>query len=134
MTARHVTHTTQTPLPARSAMRHHRTSRTVLALVAVVALGAGASACGRSGKSSSGSGGSSGKIGLDFPRSDTDFWNSYAKYVNQDISKDKINVLTPTNSNNKIDVLVSNVGTLVGQGAKAIVMAPPDTGAIASTQ
>jgi ABC-type sugar transport system substrate-binding protein len=115
-------------------MRHHRTSRTVLALAAVVALGAGASACGRSSKSSSGSGsGSAGKIGIDFPRSDTDFWNSYSKYVNQDISKDKISTLTPTNSNNKIDVLVSNVGTLVGQGAKAIVMAPQDTGAIAST-
>jgi len=111
-------------------MRLHRTSRTVLALVAVAALSAGASGCGRSG-SKSGSG--SGKIGIDFPRSDSDFWNSYAKYVNQDVSTDKISALTPTNSNNKTDVLVSNVTTLAGQGAKAIVMAPQDTGAIAST-
>jgi len=111
-------------------MRLHRTSRTVLALVAVAALSAGASGCGRSG-SKSGSG--SGKIGIDFPRSDSDFWNSYAKYVNQDVSTDKISALTPTNSNNKTDVLVSNVTTLTGQGAKAIVMAPQDTGAIAST-
>jgi simple sugar transport system substrate-binding protein/ribose transport system substrate-binding protein len=110
-------------------MRLHRTSRTVLALTAVVALSASAAACGRSGSKS----GSSGKIGIDFPRSDSDFWNSYAKYVNGDVSSGKINALPPTNSNNHTDVLVSNVSTLTGQGAKVILMAPQDTGAIAST-
>ena len=111
-------------------MRPHRTSRTVLALTAVVALGLSAAACGR-GSSKSGSGGK--KIGIDFPRSDSDFWNSYAKYVNADVSSGKMNALPPTNSNNKTDVLVSNVTTLEGQGAKVILMAPQDTGAIAST-
>jgi simple sugar transport system substrate-binding protein/ribose transport system substrate-binding protein len=111
-------------------MRLHRTSRTVLALTAVAALGLSAAACGRGG-SESGSGGK--KIGIDFPRSDSDFWNSYAKYVNADVSSGKINALPPTNSNNKTDVLVSNVTTLEGQGAKVVLMAPQDTGAIAST-
>ena len=111
-------------------MRLHRTSRTVLALTAVVALGLSAAACGR-GSSKSGSGGK--KIGIDFPRSDSDFWNSYAKYVNADVSSGKMNALPATNSNNKTDVLVSNVTTLEGQGAKVILMAPQDTGAIAST-
>jgi simple sugar transport system substrate-binding protein/ribose transport system substrate-binding protein len=100
-----------------------------LALVAVVALSATAAACGRSGSKS----GSGGKIGIDFPRSDSDFWNSYAKYVNTDVSSGKMNALTPTNSNNKTDQLVSNVTTLTGQGAKVILMAPQDTGAIANT-
>jgi simple sugar transport system substrate-binding protein/ribose transport system substrate-binding protein len=94
-----------------------------------VALSASATACGRSGSKS----GSGGKIGIDFPRSDSDFWNSYAKYVNSDVSSGKMNALPPTNSNNKTDVLVSNVSTLTGQGAKVILMAPQDTGAIAST-
>ena len=110
-------------------MRLHRTSRTVLALTAVVALSASAAACGRSGSKS----GSGGKIGIDFPRSDSDFWNSYAKYVNADVKSGGINALPATNSNNKTDVLVSNVTTLTGQGAKVVLMAPQDTGAIAST-
>jgi ABC-type sugar transport system substrate-binding protein len=111
-------------------MRLHRTSRTVLALTAVVALGLSAAACGRGG-SKSASGGK--KIGIDFPRSDSDFWNSYAKYVNSDIKSGSINALPPTNSNNKIDALIANVTALEGQGAKVILMAPQDTGAIAST-
>ncbi|NUR57751.1 MAG: sugar ABC transporter substrate-binding protein [Catenulispora sp.] len=118
-------------------MRLHRTTTAVLALATVVALSA--SACGRSGKSGSsssgsgGSGGSTGKIGIDFPRSDSDFWNSYAKYVNDDVKSGNINALTPTNSSNKIDNLVANVQSLQGQGAKAVIMAPQDTGAIANT-
>ncbi|MEZ0108458.1 ABC-type sugar transport system substrate-binding protein [Catenulispora sp. EB89] len=112
-------------------MRLHRTSRTVLALTAVAALGLSAAACGRGGSKSASGGGK--KIGIDFPRSDSDFWNSYAKYVNSDVSSGKINALPPTNSNNQTDVLVSNVTTLTGQGAKVILMAPQDTGAIAST-
>ena len=111
-------------------MRLHRTSRTVLALTAVAALGLSAAACGRGGSKSASGGG---KIGIDFPRSDSDFWNSYAKYVNSDVSSGKINALPATNSNNQTDVLVSNVTTLTGQGAKVILMAPQDTGAIAST-
>lgn len=111
-------------------MRLHRTSRTVLALTAVVALGLSAAACGRGG-SKSASGGK--KIGIDFPRSDSDFWNSYAKYVNSDVKSGSLNALPPTNSNNKIDALIANVTALEGQGAKVILMAPQDTGAIAST-
>ena len=41
--------------------------------------------------------------------------------------------MTPTNSQNDMSKLVANAQALVSQGAKAIVMAPQDTGAIAST-
>lgn len=113
-------------------MKLHRTTTAVLALATVVALSA--SACGRSGKSGGSAGGSAGgQIGIDFPRSDSDFWNSYQKYVTNDITTGKMNALTPTNSDNKIENLVANVQTLVGQGAKVVVMAPQDTGAIANT-
>jgi len=44
-----------------------------------------------------------------------------------------MNALPATNSNNKIDALIANVTALEGQGAKVILMAPQDTGAIAST-
>jgi len=116
-------------------MRLHRTTTAVLALATVVALSA--SACGRSSKSggsaASGSAGSGGKIGIDFPQSDSDFWNSYAKYINDDVKSGNVDALSPTNSVNDVTKLVANVQTLTGQGAKAIIMTPQDTGAVAST-
>ena len=41
--------------------------------------------------------------------------------------------MPPTNSQNDVAKLVANTQALTSQGAKAIVMAPQDTGAIAST-
>jgi ribose transport system substrate-binding protein len=72
-------------------------------------------------------------IAVDLPRTDSDFWNSYAKYVPQYAKESGINLMTPTNSQNDIAKLVANAQALASQGAKAIVMAPQDTGAIAST-
>jgi ribose transport system substrate-binding protein len=72
-------------------------------------------------------------IAVDLPRADSDFWNSYAKYIPQFAQESGINLMTPTNSQNDIAKLVANAQALTSQGAKAIVMAPQDTGAIAST-
>jgi simple sugar transport system substrate-binding protein/ribose transport system substrate-binding protein len=72
-------------------------------------------------------------IAVDLPRADSDFWNSYAKYVPKDAKDLGINLMTPTNSQNDVAKLVSNTQALISQGAKAIVMAPQDTGAIATT-
>jgi ABC-type sugar transport system substrate-binding protein len=99
-----------------------------IALVALVTTG-----CNRGKSSTSDGASSSGKVGIDLPRSDSDFWNSYAKYVNADVTSMKLDALAPTNSQNDITKLASNVQTLQAQGAKAIVMAPQDTGAVAST-
>jgi len=74
-----------------------------------------------------------GKVAVDFPRADSDFWNSYIKYVPQFASELGVDMMTPTNSQNDVAKLVANTQALVSQGAKAIVMAPQDTGAIAST-
>lgn len=82
-------------------------------------------------KDSTGSG-TTGKplIGVDFPRSDTDFWNSYIRYV--PISANDLGVdLKTTNSQNDVSTLISNTQTLISQGVKGIVMAPQDTAAIA---
>ncbi|MCL2553255.1 MAG: sugar ABC transporter substrate-binding protein [Actinomycetia bacterium] len=77
--------------------------------------------------------GSSGKVGIDLPRSDSDFWNSYQSYIEKGVKAGVVSALPRSNSQNDIGKLVANVQTFVDQGAKAIVMAPQDTGAIAST-
>ncbi|MER6946953.1 sugar ABC transporter substrate-binding protein [Nonomuraea sp. NPDC000554] len=99
-------------------------------VVAGAALLAVITACGSSTPTTGGVGG---KVGIDHPRNDSDFWNSYIKYVPQMASELKVDLMPATNSQNDVTKLVNNVQALVGQGAKAIVMAPQDTGAIAST-
>jgi simple sugar transport system substrate-binding protein/ribose transport system substrate-binding protein len=91
-----------------------------------------AAACGSSSKSGSG-GNDKPKVGVDFPRADSDFWNAYNKYVPDKAKSVGVDLLPPTNSQNNIQTLVSNTQTLVSRGAKSIVMAPQDTAAIAPT-
>jgi len=73
-----------------------------------------------------------GQIAVDIPRNDSDFWTTYAEYVPKFATELGID-LTTTNSQNDVQKLVANAQAVVSQGAKAIVMAPQDTGAIAST-
>jgi ABC-type sugar transport system substrate-binding protein len=114
----------------------------VLGTTCALVFAAGVAACGSDSSStssasksgSSGSAGSGGKvtIGVDYPRSDTDFWNSYISYVPQFGSKDGV-ALKTTNSDNDVSKLISNTQTLISQGVKGIVMAPQDTAAIGPT-
>ena len=101
-----------------------------IALVALTAAG-----CNRSSTPSGAASGTAtgGKVGIDLPRSDSDFWNSYAKYIESGIKDVGIDALPRTNSQNDITNLAANVKTLTAQGAKAIVMAPQDTAAVATT-
>jgi ribose transport system substrate-binding protein len=99
---------------------------------AAAAAGLTMAACGSTAAPSS-SGGSTtaaAKVGVDFPRSDSEFWNAFNKYVPLKATGLGINLLTPTNSQNNIQNLIANVQTLVGEGAKGVVMAPQDTAAI----
>ncbi|GAA3248291.1 sugar ABC transporter substrate-binding protein [Dactylosporangium siamense] len=89
--------------------------------------------CGNDGESGSGTTGSSAPlVGVDYPRSDTDFWNSYIKYAPQ-YAKELGVELKATNSQNDIANLISNAQTFISQGVKGVVMAPQDTAAIAPT-
>ncbi|MEW2086387.1 sugar ABC transporter substrate-binding protein [Streptomyces sp. NPDC005283] len=107
-------------------MRVRTTSAAVCAaLLAVTAL----AGCNRD--ADSGSGG--GKVGIDLPRSDSDFWNSYQQYIQKGVKDGEVDALSVTNSQNDIGKLVANVQTFTDQGAKAVVMAPQDTGAIAES-
>jgi simple sugar transport system substrate-binding protein/ribose transport system substrate-binding protein len=109
------------------------TRRAALALA--LAAGLAAAGCNSSDPSPGGGAdaGASAPIAVDLPRADSDFWNSYAKYIPQFAQETGINLMTPTNSQNDIAKLVANAQALTSQGAKAIVMAPQDTGAVAST-
>src|SRR3954453_13141319 len=49
-----------------------------------------------------------GKVGIDFPRADSDFWNSYNKYVPQMASEIGVDLMPPTNSQNDVAKLVAN--------------------------
>ncbi|GII02676.1 sugar ABC transporter substrate-binding protein [Planobispora takensis] len=112
---------------------------TAAAGAALLALTLTLTACGTSqgtggGTTSAGeTGAAGGKVGIDFPRADSDFWNSYTKYVPDMAEELGVDLMPGTNSQNDVAKLVANTQALVGQGAKAIVMAPQDTGAIAST-
>jgi ribose transport system substrate-binding protein len=80
--------------------------------------------------SGAGSGGEKKVVGVDYPRSDSDFWNSYIKYTPEMAKQLGVDIKT-TNSENEITKLISNVQSLTSQGAKAVVMAPQDTAAVA---
>jgi ABC-type sugar transport system substrate-binding protein len=81
---------------------------------------------------SAAAGAGTGLIGVDYPRADTDFWNSYISYVPKFATKLSATIKT-TNSQNDVQKLIANVQALIGEGAKAIVMAPQDTAAIVPT-
>jgi simple sugar transport system substrate-binding protein/ribose transport system substrate-binding protein len=94
-----------------------------LALLAVPVL----DACGNNGASSGSS-----VVGIDYPRSDTDFWNSYIKYTPRYAKQLKLDIKT-TNSQNDVAKLTADVQTFISQGVKGVAMAPQDTAAIAPT-
>ncbi|GIJ07794.1 sugar ABC transporter substrate-binding protein [Micromonospora andamanensis] len=104
---------------------------TSVGLTLLLGVSATLAACGDDTADGTGSGGSQ-VIGVDYPRSDTDFWNSYIKYVPQFADELGVEVKT-TNSQNDIANLISNTQTFISQGVKGVVMAPQDTAAIAPT-
>ncbi|GAP51576.1 sugar ABC transporter substrate-binding protein [Streptomyces azureus] len=110
-----------------------RTRSTAAAATAVLAVLTLATACNRESTGSAASGGDKPAIGIDLPRSDSDFWNSYAQYIEKGVKSDGIKALPISNSQNDVTKLVANVQVFQNTGAKAVVMAPQDTGAIAST-
>lgn len=71
-------------------------------------------------------------VGVDYPRSDTDFWNSYIKYAPEYAKQLGLSFKT-TNSQNDVAKLTANAQTFISQGVKGIAMAPQDTAAIAPT-
>jgi simple sugar transport system substrate-binding protein/ribose transport system substrate-binding protein len=95
----------------------------------VTALGVTAlSACGGSGADLDGGL----VVGVDYPRSDTDFWQSYIKYTPQ-FAKELGLELKTTNSLNDDAKLAANAQTFIILGVKGVAMAPQHTATIAPT-
>ncbi|MCU7730067.1 sugar ABC transporter substrate-binding protein [Actinoplanes sp. KI2] len=106
-------------------MKHITVVRTVATVASVLIL---VSACDRA--SDTATAGGKPVVGVDYPRSDTDFWNSFIKYTPQ--FGDQLGLtLKTTNSQNDVAKLTANVQTFMSQGVKGVVMAPQDTAAIA---
>ncbi|MEV7251134.1 sugar ABC transporter substrate-binding protein [Streptomyces cyaneofuscatus] len=102
----------------------------VLPAVSVLSAMALLSACG--GGTSASSAGGAALVGVDYPRSDTDFWNSYIKYTPEYAKEFGLSLKT-TNSQNEVAKLTANAQTFISQGVKGLAMAPQDTAAIAPT-
>ncbi|MGW4061444.1 sugar ABC transporter substrate-binding protein [Amycolatopsis sp. NPDC004747] len=107
--------------------QHLRAATVVTAGVLTAAALAGCSGGGATGAS-----GGKTVVGVDYPRSDTDFWNAYIKYVPQFAGQFGLDLKT-TNSQNDVANLTANVQTMISQGVKGVVMAPQDTAAIIPT-
>lgn len=102
-----------------------------IAATAAVVMSAAAVLSGCGGDDSTGDGGTKAPVvGVDYPRSDTDFWNSYIKYTPQFATELGLDLKT-TNSQNDVAKLTANVQSFISQGVKGIAMAPQDTAAIA---
>ncbi|MEH1163857.1 sugar ABC transporter substrate-binding protein [Micromonospora sp. CPCC 205539] len=106
------------------------TARGVLGLSMAVTLAASLAACSKDSAEPAPGGGGVGSVGVDLPRADSDFWNAYASYIAPKGKEVGVELTAQTNSQNDIQKLISNVDSLVTQGAKALVIAPQDTGAI----
>jgi len=115
-----------------------RPAKLSVSVVAAALNNTAASACSSSNSSddstaaAAGTGGAATKICVDYPRSDTDFWNSYITYVPKFATELGVD-LDATNSQNDVQKLIANVQACESQGTQAIVMAPQDTAAIAPT-
>jgi ABC-type sugar transport system substrate-binding protein len=69
-------------------------------------------------------------VGVDYPRSDTDFWNAYIRYTPEYAKQLGLSLKT-TSSQNDLAKLAANTQTLILQGVKGIATAPQSTFAIA---
>ncbi|MFF6883728.1 sugar ABC transporter substrate-binding protein [Streptomyces sp. NPDC012421] len=108
-------------------MRLRNPLRTTACALSALAL---LSACGGAG--TVGSSGGAPLVGVDYPRSDTDFWNSYIKYT-PEYGKELGLSLKTTNSQSDVAKLTANAQTFISQGVRGLAMAPQDTAAIAPT-
>lgn len=107
--------------------------KTLGVTIAVASAGLAFTGCSSSNaKGSTGDSASLPTVGVDYPRSDSDFWNAYIKYM-PTMAKEVGVTIKTTNSQNDVSVMADNVQTLIAQGVKGIVIAPQDTAAVVPT-
>lgn len=111
--------------------------RFVLVAVAGAVLVA-AAACSTTGPGSSGSSGSkhiSGnetfKLGVSLTFNNTDFWTSYISYEKQYATRYHAKLIGPLVANNDSGKQITDIHTLISEGAQALIVNPVDSAAIA---
>jgi ABC-type sugar transport system substrate-binding protein len=72
--------------------------------------------------------GSATVVGVDYPRSDTDFWNAFMKYT-PGFAEELGLELKTTNSRNDVAKLATNSQSLIIHGVEGVAMAPQNTAA-----
>ncbi|MEV0841448.1 sugar ABC transporter substrate-binding protein [Actinocatenispora sera] len=116
-----------------------RGARRLIGLAAVAALLVGPlAACSESGPGSA-SGGSGGsklgktetfKLGVSLALNNTDFWTSYIGYQKQYAKQYHAKLIGPLVNNNDSGKQISDIRTLISEGAQALIVNPVDSAAI----
>jgi ribose transport system substrate-binding protein len=103
-----------------------------LGIVAAIVL----SACGSSSSGTSTSGnvlasGASFKLGVSLTFNNTDFWTNYIKYETQFAAQYHATLIGPLVANNDAGQQITDIHTLIQEGAQALIVNPVDSAAIA---
>src|SRR5260221_4637685 len=114
-------------------MKSQFTSR-LRALGALAVVAALLAACGSS-SSTTTSGklapGASFKLGVSLTFNNTDFWTNYIKYETQFATQYHANLIGPLVANNDAAKQITDIHTLIQEGAQALIVNPVDSAAIA---
>ncbi|MGH8921733.1 MAG: sugar ABC transporter substrate-binding protein, partial [Actinomycetes bacterium] len=80
--------------------------------------------------SAGGGGDTSGKIGATLPLLTSPFWQAYNNYVPQMAKQQGLDVLPTVNADSDPAKLITDIGTLLNQGVKGLMVTPLDSAAI----
>ena len=109
----------------------HLRALAALGIVAAAML----SACGGTSTSTSTSGplapGASFKLGVSLTFNNTDFWTNYIKYETQFATQYHATLIGPLVANNDAAKQITDIHTLIQEGAQALIVNPVDSAAIA---
>ncbi len=99
---------------------------------AVAACGLVLGACGstKDKPAAAASGGGTGKVGATLPLLTSPFWQAYNKYVPQMAKEQGLDALPTVNADSDPAKLITDIGTLLSQGVKGLVVTPLDSAAV----
>ncbi|WP_034287193.1 sugar ABC transporter substrate-binding protein [Amycolatopsis benzoatilytica] len=99
---------------------------------AVAACGLALGACGSTKDKPAAAGGSggTGKIGATVPLLTSPFWQAYNKYVPQMAKEQALDALPTVNADSDPAKLITDIGTLLNQGVKGLLVTPLDSAAV----
>ncbi|HLJ03873.1 MAG TPA: sugar ABC transporter substrate-binding protein [Solirubrobacteraceae bacterium] len=104
----------------------------VASMLALAGCGSsGSSSAATGGGSSSGSTGKAFKLGVSLTFNNTDFWSAYISYEQQFAKQYGAQLIGPLVNNNNPGQQITDIHTLINEGATALIVNPADSAAIA---